>query len=397
MWTNGDPVAERSERVVLGLMARRPASYLAIYLNDHLAASTLLVELVGRGAREHAGTPLGEFLAGLSREVRADRRALRDVMAAVGVQPQLAKVASAWLAEKAGRLKLNGHLLERSPLSPVVELEAIATGIQVNLQLWRALRATVDDAGAPFDVLVARAEAQLAAVEPHRLAAAAQALRRPAPRIAVIGSGHVGGSLTRRLRALGRDVAVANSRGPDSLGDLAAETGARPATAADAARDADVVVLAVPLGAVPDLPADALAGRVVVDANNYYPSRDGQIEEIDAGVPSSRWVDRQLPGATVVKAFNTMPAGNLLTHGRAPGEPGRVALPVAADSPDARRTVMDLVDALGFEPVDAGSLDDSWRQQPDMPVYGAELDGAGLRAGLAAAMPPGRPGRSPRA
>lgn len=207
-------------------------------------------------------------------------------------------------------------------------------------------------------------------------------------RIGVIGSGHIGGALTRRLRALGHEVWVANSRGAESLGDLAAETGARPTTVEDAARNGEVVAVAVPLKAVPDLPAAAFAGKVVVDANNYYPQRDGQIAELDAGMASSRWVARHFAGATVVKAFNNIYAQHLLEGGKPAGAPGRIALPVAGDDEAAKRTVMSLVDALGFDPVDAGSLDDSWRQQPGTPVYTTDHDAQGVRQALADAEQP---------
>ncbi len=212
--------------------------------------------------------------------------------------------------------------------------------------------------------------------------------RKAIVRIGVIGSGHIGGTLTRRLRALGHEVWVANSRGPESLGDLAAETGAHPTTIEEAARDGEAVVVAVPLKAVPDLPAAAFAGKVVVDANNYYPQRDGQIAELDAGTPSSRWVARHLAGAIVVKAFNNIYAQHLLEGGKPAGAPERVALPVAGDDEAAKRTVMSLVDALGFDPVDAGSLDDSWRQQPGTPVYTTDHDAQGVRQALADAAQP---------
>src|SRR4051795_4457541 len=133
-------------------------------------------------------------------------------------------------------------------------------------------------------------------------------------RIGIIGSGHIGGTLTRRFTALGHDVKVANTRGPDSLRDLAAETGAAPSTPDEAVRDAEIVVLAVPLRAVPDLPS--LDGKLVVDANNYYPGRDGNIAEIDDGMSSSRWVATLHPGATVVKAFNTIQYQHLHDYGR---------------------------------------------------------------------------------
>lgn len=198
-------------------------------------------------------------------------------------------------------------------------------------------------------------------------------------KIGIVGSGNIGGTLTRRLSQLGHEVTVANTRGPESLAGLAEETGATPATPEDAIRDAEIVVLAVPLKAVPDLPD--LAGKVVLDANNYYPGRDGQIAEIDGGAASSRWVADQT-GATVVKAFNTMGWRKLLADGRPHGDPDRLAIPVAADDAEAKATVSGLVDALGFDPVDAGSLDDSRRQEPGTPVYGADLDAERTRAAL---------------
>src|SRR6476659_5307028 len=199
-------------------------------------------------------------------------------------------------------------------------------------------------------------------------------------RIGIIGSGHIGGTLTRRLSALGHDVKVANTRGPDSLRDLAEETGATPTTPEDAVSDAELVVLAVPLRAVPDLPS--LDGKLVVDANNYYPGRDGQIAEIDDGMSSSRRVANQHPGAPVVKAFNTMGCRKLLADGRPHGDQGRLAIPLAADDDAAKATVSGLIDALGFDPVDAGGLDDSRRQEPGSPVYGADLDAERTRAAL---------------
>src|SRR5262245_38187304 len=203
-------------------------------------------------------------------------------------------------------------------------------------------------------------------------------------KIGIIGSGKIGGTLTRRFQSLGHEVTVANSRGPETLADLAGETGATAGTAEEAAATGEVVVIAVPVRAVPDLPAGALTGKVVVDANNYYAQRDGRIPEIaDGQVTSSRRTARALPGTRVVKAFNNILWTHLLEHGRPAGAEGRIALPVAGDDADAKRTVMDLVEELGFDPVDAGSLDESWRQQPDTPVYGTDRDAAGVRAGLA--------------
>ena len=202
-------------------------------------------------------------------------------------------------------------------------------------------------------------------------------------KIGILGSGNIGGTLTRRFSELGHDVSVANTRGPESLAGLADETGATPATPEDAIRDAELVVLAVPLKAVPGLPG--LDGKLVVDANNYYPGRDGQIAEIDGGTSSSRWVADHHPGATVVKAFNTINWRNLLADGRPHGEPDRIALPVASDDEAAKATVSGLIDALGFDPIDSGDLDDSRRQEPGTPVYGANLDAAGAREALDAA------------
>jgi len=198
-------------------------------------------------------------------------------------------------------------------------------------------------------------------------------------RIGIIGSGNIGGTLTRRLSAAGHEVAVANTRGPESLRDLAAETGATPTTPEEAAA-AELLVIAVPLRAVPDLPD--VSGKVVVDANNYYPGRDGRIEAIENGTASSRWVAEQLPGARVVKAFNTIQWSHLLEQGRPAGEAGRIALPVASDDGAAKETVMGLVEELGFDAVDAGGLDDSRRQEPGTPVYGADLNAEQTRRAL---------------
>ncbi|MFF0657135.1 MULTISPECIES: NADPH-dependent F420 reductase [Micromonospora] len=206
--------------------------------------------------------------------------------------------------------------------------------------------------------------------------------------IGIIGSGHIGGTLARRLRSLGHDVAVANSRGPQSLTDLAAETGARAVSVEDAVQDAELVVIAIPLKAVPQLPAALFDGKLVVDANNYYPQRDGDIPELlDRSLSSSRWTADHLKGARVVKVFNNIQAAHLMDEGKPAGTAGRIALPVAGDDADAKRVVMGLVDELGFDPVDAGTLDESWRQQPDTPVYGTDRDAGGVREGLAAARP----------
>jgi hypothetical protein len=204
--------------------------------------------------------------------------------------------------------------------------------------------------------------------------------------IGIIGSGNIGGTLARHLTALGHHVAVANSRGPASLAALAAETGATAATADQAARARDVVIIAVPEKAVPQLPRDILAASsaILVDTGNYYPSRDGRLAEIEDGLAESAWVARVL-GVPVVKAFNNIVAPSLATRGVPAGTPGRVCLSVAGDDPRAKEAVLGLIDALGFDGIDAGSLADSWRQQPGSPAYCRDLDADGLRAALAQA------------
>jgi len=210
-------------------------------------------------------------------------------------------------------------------------------------------------------------------------------------RIGIIGAGNIGGNLTRRFTALGHEVSVANSRGPETLAELAEETGASAVLATDAAKGAEVLVVTIPEKSIPNLPAgilDGLAsGAVVIDTGNYYPQqRDGRIEDIENGTPESVWVAGQL-GHPVVKAFNGIYASHLLTEGKPAGTPGRIALPVAGDDPTAKAVVIDLVDQLGFDGVDAGRLEDSWRQQPGTPVYGAELDAEGVKRALAEANP----------
>jgi hypothetical protein len=206
-------------------------------------------------------------------------------------------------------------------------------------------------------------------------------------RIGIIGAGHIGATLTRRLRALGHAVAVANSRGPASLARLASDTGAEPVAVGGAVRGRDLVVIAIPEYAVPALPRglfDAAGGAVVVDAGNYYPRRDSRIAEIEAGMTESGWVALQI-GRPVIKAFNTIAARDLLERGLPPGSPGRMSIPVAGDDAGAKRLVLSLVDSLGVDAVDAGTLDESWRQQPGTPVFGAALGADATRRALAQA------------
>ena len=209
-------------------------------------------------------------------------------------------------------------------------------------------------------------------------------------KIGIIGAGNIGATLTRRLTALGHEVAVANSRGPETLADLAAETGATAVDVHEAANGAELVIVTIPVKAIPALPSGvldgALAGAPIVDTGNYYPQRDGHIAAIEGGTTESRWTSDHL-GHPVVKAFNNIRAQHLLEHGKPAGTPGRIALPVAGDDPRTKQIVLDLVDDLGFDPVDAGSIDDSWRQQPGTPAYGTDLDRDALVGALAAASP----------
>jgi predicted dinucleotide-binding enzyme len=215
-------------------------------------------------------------------------------------------------------------------------------------------------------------------------------------RIGIIGAGNIGGTLTRRLAALGHEVSVANSRGPETLRDLAAETGANAVSVTEAARGKNmVVVVTIPEKRVAELPPDLFAGVggdvVVVDTGNYYPQqRDGRIDAIEDGVPESRWVEERL-GRPVIKAFNNIYALHLMDKGQPRGTPGRIALPVAGDDEAAKAVVLTLVDELGFDGVDAGALDESWRQQPGTPVYATDLDTEGVRDALAQATPDRKP------
>lgn len=208
-------------------------------------------------------------------------------------------------------------------------------------------------------------------------------------KIGIIGFGNIGGALTRLFTKAGHKVAVANSRGPASLAALARETGARPATVAETVRDSEIVVIAVPMQRVGSLPSGlfdaAPATLIVVDTSNYYPQqRDGRIEPIEAGMTESGWVERQL-GRPVIKLFNSIRAESLLNKGRPGGDAGRVALAVAGDDPKAKATVMRLVEDIGFDAVDAGTIAQSWRQQPGSPGYLRDYDAAGVRRALAEA------------
>ncbi len=208
--------------------------------------------------------------------------------------------------------------------------------------------------------------------------------------IGLIGAGHIGGALARGAVAAGYSVVVSNSRGPHTLVDLVAELGdsARAGTAQEAAADGDVVVVTIPLHAYREVPVEQLAGKVVVDTNNYYPQRDGHIATLDDDTTtSSELLADHLRTARVVKAFNHIAAADLTTQGVDAGAPGRRALAVAGDDDAARARVARLIDRLGFDVVDAGPLVEGRRIQPGTPGYGARLDRSELEQALAAADP----------
>ncbi|MFZ6723146.1 NADPH-dependent F420 reductase [Undibacterium sp. Ji49W] len=208
-------------------------------------------------------------------------------------------------------------------------------------------------------------------------------------KIGIIGSGNIGGTLTRLFTKAGHEVAVANSRGPTSLQDLANETGARPATITQAVQDSEIVVVTIPMIAVAGLPKslfrNASTDLIVIDTSNYYPQhRDGLIVEVEAGMTESAWVEQQL-GRPVIKVFNSILADHLLNKGKPDTHTDRVALAVAGDDMKAKAIVMQLVEEIGFEAVDAGSIAQSWRQQPGSPGYLKDYNASGVRKALAEA------------
>lgn len=208
-------------------------------------------------------------------------------------------------------------------------------------------------------------------------------------KIGIIGAGHIGGTLARRFAALGHDVSIANSRGPGSLAAFATEAGVRAVTVEQAARAGEVVIVSIPEKNIARLPADLFHGVpdevVVVDTGNYYPrQRDGRIDPIEHGSTESRWVADRL-GRPVVKAFNNIYATHLRDRGKPKGAQGRIALPVSGDDKRAKDVVIELLDQLGFDGVDAGTLDQSWKQEPGTPVYGTDFDAAGVKRALAEA------------
>jgi predicted dinucleotide-binding enzyme len=206
--------------------------------------------------------------------------------------------------------------------------------------------------------------------------------------IGLIGAGHIGSQVARLAIAHGYRVVISNSRGPETLAELVTELGpdARAASAAEAARAGDIVVVTVPLKNYRQVPVEPLAGKIVIDTNNYYPQRDGHIPELDnESSTTSELLQAHLPASKVVKAFNHIYAAQLTTDGRPAGTPDRRALVIAGDDRDAKATVSALLDQFGFDAVDAGPLKEGWRIQRDTPGYGPRRTAQELRQDLAAA------------
>ena len=204
-------------------------------------------------------------------------------------------------------------------------------------------------------------------------------------RIGLIGAGRIGGTLARLAVEQGHDVVVSNSRGPRTLSGLVAGLGgdAVAGTVAQAAAVGDIVVVTIPLKSYQQVPAAELTGKTVIDTNNYYPGRDGQFPRLDDGsTTSSELLAAHLPGAHVVKAFNTIYFGDLASQGEPAGTPGRRALPIAGDDAAAKAAVAGLIDQFGFDVVDVGPLAEGRRFQPGTPAYNARLDAGALRRAL---------------
>lgn len=209
--------------------------------------------------------------------------------------------------------------------------------------------------------------------------------------IGIIGAGHIGSQLARLSVKNGYDVVISNSRGPETLKDLIEELGprAKAVTALEAAKVGELVVVSIPLKAYRTVPVEPLAGKIVIDTNNYYPQRDGHIQELDnESTTTSELLQAHLPQSKVVKAFNHIYAAELTTHGQPKGTPNRRALVIAGNDAAAKNVVASLIDQFGFDTVDAGPLSESWRIQRDTPGYGPRRNAEDLRRDLAAATRP---------
>ncbi len=192
-------------------------------------------------------------------------------------------------------------------------------------------------------------------------------------KIGIIGAGQIGSTLAKKWGSLGHQVKISNSRGPESLTDIGEEINVEPVTVAQAVLDVDVVVIAIPVKNIVDLPTSLFENSqektIIVDTGNYYPEyRDLKINEVEGGMPESQWVSEYF-GRPVIKAFNNIFAASLSDLGKPSNDPERIALPVAGNSKSDKDEIIDLIDQLGFDGIDGGLLSESWRQQPGSPVY----------------------------
>jgi predicted dinucleotide-binding enzyme len=206
-------------------------------------------------------------------------------------------------------------------------------------------------------------------------------------KIGMIGAGFIARAVAQRVIAAGHEAMLSNSRGPKTLTSVAAGIrGTQTGTVEEAAAFGDIVLVAIPFEHYRSLPADVLKGKIVLDANNYYPDRDGRIAELDRfETTTSRLLAEHLPASTIVKVFNAILANDLLTDGRPSGAPDRRALPIAGDDQAAKQRVAELLDQIGFDSLDGGGLDESWRFERAKPAYCVPLDRDGLKQALAEA------------
>jgi predicted dinucleotide-binding enzyme len=209
--------------------------------------------------------------------------------------------------------------------------------------------------------------------------------------IGLIGAGNIGSQLARLAVAKGYDVVISNSRGPETISDLVKELGpkARAATTTEAAQAGDIVVVTIPLKNYRQVPVAPLAGKIVIDTNNYYPQRDGQIRELDnESTTTSELLQAHLPNSKVVKAFNHLYAADLTKDGQPKGSKNRRAVAIAGNDQSSKQTVSQLIDEFGFDTVDLGPLKESWRIQRDTPGYGPHRTADELRKDLTTAKRP---------
>ncbi|MEJ1922130.1 NADPH-dependent F420 reductase [Microbacterium sp. KHB019] len=206
--------------------------------------------------------------------------------------------------------------------------------------------------------------------------------------LGIIGAGHIGSQVARAAIANGYDVVISNSRGPETLSSLVADLGpqARAATAAEAGAAGDVVVVTVPLHALSQVPVEPLAGKIVLDTNNYYFERDGRIDALDKGeTTTSQMLQEHLPTSKVVKAFNHIVSDDITTDGTPAGTENRRALATSSDFEDAAAWVTEFYDQVGFDTVNVGPLSESWRVERDRPAYVVRQNAQELTANLARA------------